>query len=211
MGGHSHAARQEGDSSHQTTVDQLTPTDNLHSVDTNVKLYQPETLPGGITQPSTHLSSPSGLDLAQSSSTAELMSDGNEENLYPIQQELVENEEQPFRTADIQLSEEDTELIKSTSPSSEPQNKPPHVGKLSLFSGMELVTKGRLLCDRDASQTELDKTDNGLIGNQTVHNSDRPVKSSTTCINSNEGSPSVCNSHDSDSSQPVSAFSFLNC
>ncbi|XP_047464110.1 AP-4 complex accessory subunit Tepsin [Mugil cephalus] len=213
MGGPSHAARQDlGDSNHQTTFNQLTSSLNLHSVETNLKVNQPETPPGDATHPPTHPSSPSSLDLPQSCSTVELLNDGSEENLYPIQHELVENEEQPVRTADLHLSEEDLQLTrdKSTSPSPEPQNKPQHLGKLSLFSGMELVTKGRPLYERDTSQRELDKIDNSLRGNQTVHNSDCPVKSSTTCIKSTEDSSSVSGSVDSDNSQSLSAFSFLN-
>lgn len=133
------------------------------------------------------------------------MNDGDEEKLSPIQQELVQNQVEPVRTAEVELIAKETELNteRSSSPPAEQQSEQPCLSRLSLFSGMELVMKGRPLCEKETSQTETDMMDDSLRENVTVHNSLSVSKTS-------EDPPSVCNSVASDSSQPVSAFSFLN-
>uniref|UniRef100_A0A669DQY3 TEPSIN adaptor related protein complex 4 accessory protein n=1 Tax=Oreochromis niloticus TaxID=8128 RepID=A0A669DQY3_ORENI len=132
MGGSLHATRQDAvNSSHQATVNQLhTSSSNLlptHLFD-SFKLQQPDTSSAGVTQPPKHPSPPPSQDLAQI-------------------HELAEDQVQPVRTAEVRLHAEDSESVqdKSTLASCEPQSKPHPQSRPSLFSGMELVTKGRPL------------------------------------------------------------------
>ncbi|XP_071319396.1 AP-4 complex accessory subunit Tepsin isoform X2 [Trachinotus anak] len=210
MGGPLNTPRQDtSNNSHQATTNQpptSTYSDPLlrsQSADsTNLSHYQPDTSPLGVTQLPNHTPSPSSLALAQRDSSGELMNDDDDDEVKhaPVQPE-------PVRTAEVTLAVEDPELIRNrgSPPPSEPQSEQPCLGRLSLFSGMELVTKGRPLCDREreTSQTETDTMDDDLEENPAVHNSDNPVHSAPpgTCETS-ENAPS-------DSSQPVSAFSFL--
>lgn len=212
MGGSQHASRQEAmNSSHQAAVTQLhTSTNNLlpKHLDDNISLHHPDTSSAGVTQPPKHPSPPPHQDLAQSRSTVELVNDGKEEEFSPLQRELADDRVQSVRTAEVKLDAEDPELVrdKSTPALCEPHSKPPHQGRLSLFNGMELVTKGRPLCERETSHGGVeDKTDDGEI--QTVYSSDCSVNSSKT----SEYAPSACSSSASTCSQSVSAFSFLNC
>ncbi|XP_051795622.1 AP-4 complex accessory subunit Tepsin isoform X2 [Acanthochromis polyacanthus] len=205
MGGPSASSRQN--SNHQPAINHTsTYSDSLvpkHSAE-NLQLYQPDSSPADVPSLPINPSSPSGLD--QSDSTGELMEDGNEER------ELVENQMQPVRTAEVKPTAGAPRVIrdKSPPPSCEAQSDAAHRSRLSLFRGMELVTKGRPLLERETSQTELDKTEENLKENQTVQESDCSVNSSPTCIETAEDAPSVCNSVASSSSQTVSAFSFLN-
>lgn len=199
MGGPPASSRQDAaNSNHQPTVNH-TPTDSdglapKHTAE-NLKLYHANSSPADVKSLPNRPSSPSGLD--QSCSTGELM--GNEER------ELVENEMQPIRTAEVDPATGDPQVIRDKSPP--PSCDPAHRSRLSLFSGMELVTKGRPLLERETSQTESDKTEDNLRENQ---DSDCSANSSTTCIETTEDAPSMCNSVVSNSSQAVSAFSFLN-
>lgn len=116
----------------------------------------------------------------------------------------------PVRTVEMDIGSEEPELIADGSPpmSPEHQSAQPCLSRLSLFSGMELVTKGRLLCDRplcETSQTEFDTMDESLTENQDEQNSVSPVDSPQPCISKTANDTVV-----SDRSQPVSAFSFLN-
>ncbi|XP_076616972.1 AP-4 complex accessory subunit tepsin [Chaetodon auriga] len=204
MGGSPHPPRQDTtNSSHQATTSQL-PT-STYSDPLRATHSLPDISPTGVTQPQNHPSSTSSLALAQRGGSGELTNDGDEEKLSPVQQELVQNQEEPVRTAEVEPVAEESELNtdRRSSPPAEPQCEQPCLGKLSLFSGMELVTKGRPLCRRELSQTETDTTDKSLRENLAVPNGISVSKSS-------EHAPSICNSVASDSSQPVSAFSFLN-
>ncbi|XP_039992093.1 AP-4 complex accessory subunit tepsin isoform X3 [Xiphias gladius] len=208
MGGPLNAPRQDtANSSHQaktnqppttTYSDPLLPT---HSADsTNLNHYQPDILPTGVIQPQNHPFAPSSLaSVERDSSSGELLNNSDEAKLAPVQPE-------PVRTAKVTLAAEDPEPIRNRSspPPSEPQGEQPCLSRYSLFSGMELVTKGRPLCDteRRTSQTKTDTMDDDLEDNP-VH-SPLPGTSKTS-----ENSPSFCNSVASESSQPVSAFSFL--
>uniref|UniRef100_A0A3Q3Q7Q4 Uncharacterized protein n=1 Tax=Monopterus albus TaxID=43700 RepID=A0A3Q3Q7Q4_MONAL len=159
------------------------------------KATKPNNSPSNIAQPSNYPASTCG-------SSGQLMNDNGEEeeNLSPIQHE-------PVRTAEVNLAAGEPELLRDRSPTPpcEPLSRP------SLFSGMELVTKWRPLCERETSLTETDTVDGDLKENPAVHNSNSPVNSSPLCISKTcDGAPSVCNSITSESSQPVSAFSFLN-
>ncbi|XP_051273149.1 AP-4 complex accessory subunit Tepsin isoform X1 [Dicentrarchus labrax] len=201
MGGSPHAPRQDtANSSHHATTNQLptsTYSDPLlptHSADnTNLNHCPPDISPKAVTQPPDHPSSPSTLASAQGDSRGELMNDSDEEKLSPIQQELVQSQVEPVRTAEAKLVAEESELNAdwSSSPTAEPQREQPCLSRLSLFSGMELVTKGRPLCERAP-----DMTDDSLRENPAVHNSINICKTSDNAL--------------SISSQPVSAFSFVN-
>lgn len=171
MGGSPHAPSQEtANSSHQATIYQPPPaTDSslpTHSADNpHLNHHQPDVSSAGVTQPQNYPSSLASRATAQINSSEELRNDSHEEKVVPIsQRELLHNPSEPSRTAEVELVDEASEK--------------PRVSRLSLFSGMELVTKGRPLC-----QTEMDPADDGLRENPAV-------------------AP--------DSSQPVSAFSFLN-
>uniref|UniRef100_A0A3Q3VNK0 AP-4 complex accessory subunit Tepsin VHS/ENTH-like domain-containing protein n=1 Tax=Mola mola TaxID=94237 RepID=A0A3Q3VNK0_MOLML len=147
-----------------------------------------EGTPGPIANKATkvivnHPSSPVSQAMAQRHSLGKLMNDRNEERVCPVQQESFHNQLNPGRTAEV--SDFDTD--KCSSPTAEPQPEKPHESRLSLFAGMELVTKGRPLCQRETDTTGDSVTDNP-----------------------DPNSPNTCNSVASESSQPVSAFSFLN-
>uniref|UniRef100_UPI0037E8C270 AP-4 complex accessory subunit Tepsin isoform X2 n=1 Tax=Semicossyphus pulcher TaxID=241346 RepID=UPI0037E8C270 len=197
-GGSLHAPKQESRNSHQTSTNQLPtsvysdPLLPTHSADsTNLNHHQPDIPPTGVTQTPNHSSSPSCLSSDQRDSSEEPMNgdDEDEETLSPVQIESV-------RTAEVELIAEESEL--NSSPLAELQSEQPCLSRLSLFSGMELVTKGRPLCGREASQTETDTMDDSIMENHVVHNS------------INEDALSICNSGPSEISPPVSAFSFLN-
>lgn len=200
MGGSLHAPRQDtASSSHQAATTNQLPTSTYsgpllptHSTGiTNLNHYQPDTSLTGVAQPPNHPSSPSSLALAQRDSSGEVTNDGVEEKLSPIQQQL---EVQPVRTAEVKLVAEESELNRGSSHPAEPHSEQPCLSRLSLFSGMELVTKGRPLCGGETSQTG-----NSLRENLAVHN-----------ISISDGAPPICSLVVADSSQPVSAFSFLN-
>ncbi|XP_062298689.1 AP-4 complex accessory subunit tepsin isoform X1 [Scomber scombrus] len=219
-----HATRHEqaeASSSHQATPNQLPPSTYsdpflpTHSADDDnfkhyqVKNLQPDISPADINHPS----SPSSL--AHSGSSGGLMNDNDKGSL--IQQELAQSHVEPVRTAEVEPAAQDSECNAdlSSSPPSEPQNGQPSVSRLSLFSGMELVTKGRPLCDRPLSERQLSQTETDMEDNlresQAVHNSDSPADLYLPCSSkTSEEASSVCGSVVSGSSQPVSAFSFLN-
>lgn len=206
MGGSVHAPRQDtANSSHQATTNQLptsTYSDPLrpaYSADnTNHNHYQPDIPPN-------YPSSPCGLALDQRDSSGELMNDGHEEKRSPNLRELLQNQVEPVKTAKFKFVAEESEpnADRSSSPPAEPQGGQPCPSKLSLFSGMELVTKGKPLCKRETSQTETDTMGYSLRENPAGHNS---IGISET----SDDAPLICNSVACDSSQPVSAFSFLN-
>ncbi|XP_074475814.1 AP-4 complex accessory subunit tepsin isoform X1 [Sebastes fasciatus] len=200
-GGSAHAPRQDAaNSGHQATTNQLptsTYSDTLLptlSAD-NLDHYQPDISPTRVAQPPSSPSSSPAV-LAQRDSSGELMNNVDEEKLSPVLHELVQNQAEPVRTAEAKLAAEESDG------SSSPQAEQPRLSRLSLFSGMELVTKGRPLCKRETPQTET--TGDTLRENLTAHNS---IGVSKTSYND---TPLICNSVASDSSQPVSAFSFLN-
>lgn len=192
MGGPQHAARQDAvSSSHQASANQVLTTDNS-------KLFQSEPSSVDVVQTPNH---PSPPDLDQAWRTKELMSAPEEEKLFITQQELVENPVELVRTADVESPSADPELFggrtSSLTPEPEPEREPSSLSRLSLFRGMELITKGRVLC-------EVDKTDDSLGITETAQNS------SVTSVQTSEEVVSSCNFVASDKPQPVSAFSFLN-
>lgn len=80
------------------------------------------------------------------------------------------------------------------SPPTEPELQPPCSSRLSLFIGMQLVTKGRAQCHSERSMDGSDGDDE----RSPAHQSPSVEASSTT------------SSAPTQSSQPLSAFSFLN-
>ena len=84
-----------------------------------------------------------------------------------------------------------------SSPPAELQGDTPHMSKLSLFRGMELVTKGGSLCIRETE---------GTVDNSAEVTASNVMKS----IGGRSSNTTVCNAALSNCSQPVSAFSFVN-
>lgn len=213
MGGHLQAPKQDtvNSSQHSTTnqfptstyTDPLLPIHSAHT-SANLNHYQSNILPRGITQSPNHTASLSILALAQRDSSGELMNDSGEGRRSPIQQKSV-------RTPAVKPAAEDPELLRdrSNTPPSDAESKQAHLSRPSLFSGMELVTKGRLLCEGETSSTETGTMGDDLKEDPAVHNCDSPLNSS--CISkTSDNTISVCNSVASEGNQPVSAFSFLN-
>ncbi|KAI4807302.1 hypothetical protein KUCAC02_027119 [Chaenocephalus aceratus] len=112
----------------------------------------------------------------------------------------MQNQVEPNRTAEAQSVAEEPELHTDSFSSAEPQSEQPCLTRLSLFSGMQLVTKATLLCKRQTSQNEVDTMDDSLKENQALQNGSE----------TSDDTAFTCTSVACDSSQPVSAFSFLN-
>lgn len=125
------------------------------------------------------------------------MNDDEEENLPPVLTESMQNQVEPNRTAEAQSVAEEPELHTDSFSSAEPQSEQPCLSRLSLFSGMQLVTKATPLCKRQTSQNEVDDS---LKENQALQNGSE----------TSDDTAFTCTSVACDSSQPVSAFSFLN-
>lgn len=190
MRGYLHANRQDtAISTHQATADQSpTSTDTSlpnRSAD-NLNHYHADVSPAPGCQTQNPPSSPVSQARAQRHSLEELMNDSREERVCPVQKELFHNQMNPGRTAEG--SDFDTD--ECSSPTAEPQPVTPPESRLSLFAGMELVTRGRPLITR--RQRETDTTGDSVTANP------------------DPNSPNTLNSVASESSQPVSAFSFLN-
>lgn len=173
-------------SSQQKTANQ--PSTSAESLSAHANFTQQENLPSSFAT----------LALDQRCSP-DLLNDGENEESCPTQQELERNQSKAGRTAGDgpvdKLSDVNTNGCSSLP--AELQGETPHMSKLSLFSGMELVTKGVSPCIRETEGTEDSSTE------VTAGNKIKSVSGST--INT-----TVCNSVLSNSSQPVSAFSFVN-
>lgn len=213
MGGPPQAAKPDAaNSSHPATANQLptsTYSDPLlptRSPDnTNLNLYQPDIPPTGVTHPPNHPSPPASLASAQRDSSGELINDSDEEErCSPVQQALAQNQVESVRTAEAELVAEESVCNRDRDPSppAEPPSEQHCLSRLSLFSGMELVTKGRPFCNRGSSQTETGTMDDSSRENPAVH-------VSISISKTGDDAPSVCSSSP-ESSQPASAFSFLN-
>lgn len=129
----------------------------------------------------------------------DLLSDGEREESCPAQQELEPHQSRVDRTAGDgpldTLSDENTNGCSSPPP--QPQAETSRMGKLSLFSGMELVTKGASPCVRETE---------GIEDSSTEVTAANKMKN----INGNPVNTTVYTAVLSTSSQPVSAFSFVN-
>ncbi|CAJ1080759.1 AP-4 complex accessory subunit tepsin isoform X3 [Xyrichtys novacula] len=210
VGGCLHPPRQDtANSSHQTPTNQL-PTSTYSdpliptcpAVNTNLNHHQPDNSPADVNQTPNLPSSSSAL-VTDPRDSSVVFDDSNAERLSTVQNELVQNHVESVRTAEDELvpGESELDLNRGSSPPAESQKEQPCLSRLSLFSGMELVTKSRPLCERETSQTETNKSDDDFSENLSVQNSiNKP----------SDKSPSVCSSVASVSSQPLSAFSFLN-
>ncbi|XP_068610340.1 AP-4 complex accessory subunit tepsin [Brachionichthys hirsutus] len=177
MGGSPHTPWQDAENgSHQTSTHQL-----------STSTYSGLLLP---THP------PSSSDLSPGDSAGEQTNNGEEEEEEEEEeQEFVQNQVEQSSTEVATKAEEralDTE--RGCAPPAEPQHDRSCSGRLSLFSGMELVTKGRPLCQRESFVTDKGLKENLIHDNAGV----------------GEISDDVCDSVASDRSQRVSAFSFLN-
>ncbi|XP_005812369.1 AP-4 complex accessory subunit tepsin [Xiphophorus maculatus] len=184
MGEPLHATRQNAaQSSHQATPNQCHPSAHLesseatNSADTfsgpNESIIQPQNLP----------SSSSSLDESWRGSTLEQMDD------------LAGNKVESGRTAG------DPELTDNLT--SEAESVPANQSSLSLFSGMELVTRGAAPCGRGVPHAESNNTDESGLDAECSQNS------SVVWIEDREEEPSGCSPVSSDP-EPVSVFSFLN-
>ncbi|KAM4623754.1 AP-4 complex accessory subunit Tepsin isoform 2-T2 [Polymixia lowei] len=101
----------------------------------------------------------------------------------------------------------------------EPQCEQPCLGRLSLFSGMELVMRSKSLrhgspTETEHLQTATDLTEEKMSDvseNSAADNPDSSLNSPLPCVSEPcDVTPLMCDVTP-DSSQPVSAFSFLNC
>lgn len=138
--------------------------------DTNLKPHQS----AGVAPAQDPPSPPVGGDRPQRCSADELTRDDGEEELH----------RDPNQTQQVRPAERNPDLDREEEPS------PAQKAALSLFSGMEMVTKVRL-CEKDVS-AEPDGAEDGL----------------RSSVNASSSSNSCCASFDRD--QAVSAFSFLN-
>lgn len=189
MGGPLHATRQNAaQSSHQATPNQCHPSAHLesseatNSADTFSGPNESE-LSSSIIQPQNLPSLSSSLDESWRGSTLEQMDD------------LAGNKVESGRTAG------DPELTDNLT--SEAESVPANQSSLSLFSGMDLVTRGAAPCGRGVLHTEFDNTDESGLDAECSQNS------SVVWIEDREEEPSGCGPVSSDP-EPVSVFSFLN-
>ncbi|KAK2820778.1 hypothetical protein Q5P01_023737 [Channa striata] len=158
----------------------------IHSSHTNLSHCQSDISLEDIAQPPNHRASPS----------------------------VALSQQDPVRTAEVKLAADNQELLRdrSSTPPSEAESKQPHSSTLSLFSGMELVTKGRPLCERETSQMNTCTVDDDLKETPAMLTSDGPVNLSLPYVSkTNDNASSNCSAVASNSNQTVSAFSFLNC
>ncbi|XP_043959540.1 AP-4 complex accessory subunit Tepsin [Gambusia affinis] len=193
MGGPLQATRQNtAQSSHQATPNQCHPSAHLESSEATNSANtfsgpNESELSSSIIQPQNLPSSSSSLDESWRCSTLEQMDD------------LTGNKVESVRTAG------DPELIDKESPclTSEPESAPANQRSLSLFSGMELVTRGAALCGRGVPHAESDDTDESGLNAECSQNF------SVVWTEDREEEPSGCSPVSSDP-EPVSVFSFLN-
>lgn len=170
MGGSAHPPRLEATSTnnhHPAAANQLPSTysDPLLAAE-NHNHHKPDVSPTGVAHSPTPPSPPSSVDV------------------------ITEDEERP----PPEDQEEEAARTDDAAEESERHTEQPCVARLSLFSGMELVTRGRPLCNRASSPTETDATEEDLA----------------VCDRISLQASSLCGPAASDRSQPVSAFSFLN-
>ncbi|TNN74608.1 AP-4 complex accessory subunit tepsin [Liparis tanakae] len=146
--------------------------------------YRPDVSPAGVPQPQTPPSSPSSLSSAQRDLSGELA-----------------NQSEPVGTAEVRLVAEESEP--RTNGSSSHRAEPRRLGRRSLFSGMELVATARPLCTRGTSPTETDAA--GGRSTETL-----AARNGIDVGDARDEPPYRSNAVASDSSRPVSAFTFLN-
>lgn len=127
----------------------------------------------------------------------DLLTDGECEDSFHIQQELEQNQSEPDRTWGIEMVDKLSNLTNCSSPPVELQGEMPQMSKLSLFSGMELVSKGISVCIRETDVTKDNSSEAIAVP--------KSISSSGSTINI-----SHCDPVSTNSSQPSSAFSFVN-
>lgn len=127
----------------------------------------------------------------------DLLTDGDCEDSFHVQQELEQNQSEPDRTSGVAMVDQLSDLTNCSSPPVELQGEMPQMSKLSLFSGMELVSKGISVCIRETDVTKDNSSEVTAVP--------KSISSNGSTINI-----SHCNSVLTNSSQPSSAFSFVN-
>ncbi|XP_011602540.1 AP-4 complex accessory subunit Tepsin [Takifugu rubripes] len=127
----------------------------------------------------------------------DLLTDGECEDSFHIQQELERNQSEPDRTSGVEMVDKLSDLTNCSSPPVELQGEMPQMSKLSLFSGMELVSKGISVCIRETDVTKDNSSEVTAVP--------KSISGSGSTMNT-----SHCNSVLTNSSQPSSAFSFVN-
>ncbi|XP_040031838.2 AP-4 complex accessory subunit Tepsin isoform X1 [Gasterosteus aculeatus] len=184
MGGSGHAPRPHTASSgHQATTNLLATSAHLDPLVPNLSAGRTDDVsPRGVPQPPNHPTPPSGR---QSDLSAELMSDGDGGELH----RLTQNQSEPVRPAEGKSGPEVSELHTNGSSPGPAGRRGEQVrpSRRSLFSGMELVTKGSFT--RETPPTANAAAHNGL------------------CAASDEAPSAGVGPV---GSQPASAFSFLN-
>uniref|UniRef100_A0A4W5KKE3 AP-4 complex accessory subunit Tepsin VHS/ENTH-like domain-containing protein n=1 Tax=Hucho hucho TaxID=62062 RepID=A0A4W5KKE3_9TELE len=178
----------------------------------------PEPLPGGRTHP------PPVPDLGwpQRGTSERLLNynhDDEEDRSATPDEEFVESQT-GFRTGETQLTSDlkvkDPELHTERDPIrlKDPKIEQPCGGRLTLFSGMELVTRGKSVCpstltERNGDmQPEAEKRD-GRERLSVEMESFTPTNTPLLCLDDNSDTTPTCDLTPT-SSQSTSAFSFLN-
>lgn len=178
----------------------------------------PEPLPGGRNH------SPPVLDLGwHKRGTSERLLNYNhddEEDRSATQDEEFVESQTGFRTGENQLTSDlkvkDPELHTERDPIrlKDPKIEQPCGGRLTLFSGMELVTRGKSVCpstltERNGDmQPEAEKRD-GREHLSVEMESVTPTNTPLLCLDDNSDTTPMCDLTPT-SSQSTSAFSFLN-
>ncbi|KAM3592190.1 uncharacterized protein V6R79_014277 [Siganus canaliculatus] len=187
-GGSPHAPKQDAaDCSHETSTHSVLPTHS--AADTSRSLTPHSDISSKsvtrLQNPSSSTSNPGQKDF----SAQELTNDSEGEKLVPAHQA------EPFRTAEVEAVAEESADRCSSLPAA-PEREQTCLSRLSLFSGMELVTKGRPVCQR-----EVDTKDVSLGEN--------PAGQDSVSV-AETGDDAVCVSVAPDGNQTVSAFSFVS-
>ncbi|KAM9411092.1 AP-4 complex accessory subunit Tepsin-like isoform 1-T3 [Salvelinus alpinus] len=178
---------------------------------------EPELLPGGRTHP------PPVPDLGwpQRGTSERLLNyNHDDEDRSATQDEEFVESQTGFRTGETQLTSDlkvkDPELHTERYPIrlKDPKIEQPCGGRLTLFSGMELVTRGKSVCpsaltERNGDmQPEAEKRD-GTERLRVEMESISPTNTPLLCLDDNSDTTPTCNLTPT-SSQSTSAFSFLN-
>lgn len=176
------------------------------------------------THPLSRPSPPSSLDLDQRALSRGLVNDDEDKERASLSQdeESEESQVESLRISETQVKsdavdeEPEFQTDRGSLPALEPQPEQPSQGRLSLFSGMELVSRGRSMChttltERESLQTEMgvvqegDEKERLAADKSDISMDPTPLAVSDAC----DVTSPVCDVT-LNSSQPASAFSFLN-
>ncbi|KAM9716065.1 AP-4 complex accessory subunit Tepsin isoform 1-T1 [Menidia menidia] len=206
MGGSPQSTKQDTASSSQEATGSQHPPSIRSGSFPSMNSKNPDQDPGqpeDVTRPSSCPSPPSGLDPPPRLPAEELLNHHDHEQEEPdIWRESAEQREQPVGTGEPKPAEgPEPAGDRSPPPPPEAQSRP------SLFSGMELVTKGRPPWERAAAHAELDSMVSGSGENQP---SPSDLLPGCTPHMDTRDLTSICSPVASDRSLSASAFSFLN-